>query len=366
MTVLSTIIAKTYKHVAKPIFFRRDPEDVHDHVTALGERIGRSSIGRLVTDRIFAYHDEKLTQQLNGLTFTNPVGLSAGFDKNAQLLNILPSVGFGFAEIGSITGEPCEGNPKPRLWRMPEQQGLVVYYGLKNDGCGVVVERVKQAMPSRMIVGVSVAKTNNEATCDLERGIEDYAKAFAKATEAADYITVNISCPNAFGGQPFTDAARFDVLMTRLDAIPTTQPVYIKLSPDIDDAMLDALLTSASRHRVHGFISSNLTKNRDAHQNAPGQGGMSGKIVAAAADRQLAFLASHTGKTYTLIGCGGVFSAQDAYQKIRLGASLVQLATGMIFVGPQLIGDINRGLVALLEADGFTSIGEAVGTLRTS
>lgn len=362
MTALTKAIAYGYKHIAKPIFFKLDPEDVHDRVTAMGALLGRNTFSRSLTERIFAYHDKCLTQTIDGLTFTNPVGLSAGFDKNAQLLNILPSVGFGFAEIGSITGEPCEGNPKPRLWRMPEQQGLVVYYGLKNDGCEVVVERVKQAQSSPMIVGISIAKTNNAATCDTDVGIEDYAKAFTKAAETAHYITVNISCPNAFGGQPFTDAERFDALITRLDTIAATQPVYIKLSPDIDDATLDAILTSASRHRVHGFISSNLTKNRDAHPNAPGQGGMSGKIVAAAADRQLAFLATHTGKTYTLIGCGGIFSAQDAYTKIKLGASLVQLATGMIFVGPQLIGDINRGLMKLLSQDGFTHLREAVGS----
>ncbi len=366
MSILTQTIALGYKHLAKPIFFRFDPEDVHNHVTAIGRAVGNFKLGRTLTNRVLAYQNPMLEQTICGLTFQNPVGLTAGFDKNGELLNILPSVGFGFSEIGSITGEPCEGNPKPRLWRMPEQQGLVVYYGLKNDGCEVVVERVKHALPSKMIVGISVAKTNNASTCDLERGIEDYAKAFIKATQAAQYITINISCPNAFGGQPFTDPTRFDALMTRLDTIRATQPVFIKLSPDLDDAALDGILTSASRHRVHGFISSNLTKNRSAHPNAPGQGGMSGKIVAAAADRQLEFLAAHVSKTYTLIGCGGIFSAEDAYRKIRLGASLVQLATGMIFEGPQLIGDINRDLVKLLKRDGFASISEAVGAHHTA
>lgn len=361
MTVLSQGIAAAYKHLAKPIFFRLEPEDVHDRVTAIGHFIGEYRVGRLLTERMFAYRDPILEQTIHGMQFINPVGLSAGFDKNAQLLNILPSVGFGFAEMGSITGEPCEGNPRPRLWRMPDQQSLVVYYGLKNDGCDVVVERVAHAHHGDMVVGISVAKTNNRETCDTERGIEDYAKAFARAADAAEYITINISCPNTFGGEPFSDPQRFDALMTRLDAIPASQPLFIKLSPDMDDAMLDAVLTVASRHRIHGFIASNLTKQRDNISGAPAKGGISGKLVEGAADKQLDFLATHAQGRYTLVGCGGIFSAEDAYKKIRKGASLVQLATGMIFQGPQLIGDINRGLASLLRRDGFSSIREAVG-----
>jgi dihydroorotate dehydrogenase len=365
MTLVSSLSATCYRHIAKPYFFRQDPEDVHDTMTRLGETLGKFGATRFLARAAFAYDDPRLQQRVDGIDFPNPIGLAAGFDKDAHLVDILPSVGFGFEEIGSVTGEPCAGNPRPRLWRLPKSKSLVVYYGLKNEGCEAVSARLRGrrfAIP----IGTSVAKTNCAATVDTDAAIADYEKAYRAFADIGSYTTVNISCPNAFGGQPFTDPASLERLLARLEKVPTRKPTYLKLSPDVVGDQLDAVIDVAMRHGVRGFISSNLTKDPAAAtlvggEKFPEKGGLSGKAVAALADAQLAHVRRRTGGSATLIGCGGVFSAEDAYRKIRAGASLVQMITGMIFEGPQVVGDINRGLAALLKRDGFANVGEAVG-----
>lgn len=335
-------------------------------MTRLGERFGRSRVGRWVIGTMFRYAHPMLEQVVAGIHFPNPIGLAAGFDKDAHLVDVLPEVGFGFAEIGSVTGEPCAGNSKPRLWRLPKSQGLVVYYGLKNDGCEAVAARLA-GRTFRMPIGISVAKTNAPETVDVAKGMADYAKAFRAFAEIGDYLAVNISCPNAFGGEPFTDPARLERLLTTLDAIATTHPVFLKMPVDLSESSVADLLDVAKAHRVQGVIFANLTKRYDRplidEKERVGlvKGGVSGKPVAEASSRLLAWAYRTYGSRFVYVGCGGVFSAEDAYEKIRQGASLIQLITGMIFEGPQLIGEINRGLVRLLLRDGFTSVAEAVG-----
>jgi dihydroorotate dehydrogenase len=362
---MAKIIGFLYRNILKPILFRFDAEKVHDAFTAIGAFLGRYRITRWKTRWLFAYKNPRLEQTVLGIRFANPMGLAAGFDKDAKLTDIMPCVGFGFEEVGSITGGPCEGNPKPRLWRLPKLKSLVVHYGLKNEGCEDVASRL--AGKKFMIpVGISVAKTNNAECADMEKGIADYAKAFvAFAYEGiGDYFTVNISCPNAYGGEPFTDSSRLDKLLTRLDAIPTEKPVFLKLSPDIFGEKLDALIEVCGRHRVHGFICTNLTKEKKEEHDIRLKGGLSGMMVQRLSDEQISYIYKKTRGRYVIIGLGGIFSAEDALRKIQLGASLVQLITGMIFEGPQIVGEINRGLVKLLDKNGLKNISEAIGTLN--
>lgn len=353
-----------YQYVLKPVFFRNDPEFVHDHMTRAGTLLGRYSFGQKLIQGLFQYKNPILAQDVLGIHFTNPIGLSAGFDKNAELTDILPSVGFGFAEVGSITGSPCAGNPKPRLWRLPLSKSLLVWYGLKNEGCEAIAEKLRSkqfAIP----IGMSVAITNNKENLELENAVRDFAKAFRTMESLGSYTTINISCPNTLGGQPFIAPPVLDHLFDVLDEIPTKNPVVIKLSPDITRPELDGLLAVARRHRIDGIICTNLTKRRDnpkiLDKNIPSMGGMSGSIVQDVSDNMLAYISRKEKKRFVLIGCGGVFTAADAYKKIRLGASLVQMITGMIFEGPQLISEINQGLARLLKRDGFKSITDAIG-----
>jgi dihydroorotate dehydrogenase len=310
------------------------------------------------------YDHPALVSTVAGLTFENPVGLGAGFDKNALLWNILPDVGFGFAELGSITGERCAGNPKPRLWRLPKYHALQVYYGLKNDGADAVSKRLAGVRP-RMVLGISAAKTNNAATADPTVAVADYRHVVEKFRDIADFFTINISCPNAYGGQPFTDSGLLERLLSAVDACNVRQPVFVKLSPDLTEQNLDALLGVLDNHRIAGIVCTNLTKDETKMDvpkaDIPGRGGISGRVVQRLADAQLLSVARRTKGRYVLMGVGGIFTAEDAYRKIRSGASLVQLITGMVFRGPQLIGQINHDLVGLLEQDGFKNISEAIG-----
>lgn len=362
--LLAEPIQFVYKNVLKKIFFRRDPETVHDSMVRMGKFLGKYQVTRSLTRSIFSFHDPSLTQTIKNITFKNPVGLSAGFDKNAELTDILPAVGFGFLEVGSITGEPCAGNAKPRLWRLPESQSLMVYYGLKNDGCTEIQKRL-QTKDFDIPIGISVAKTNCKETVETTAGVRDYIKAYQIMSPIGHYDTINISCPNAFGGQPFTDKERLDLLLTEINKVRNNKPIFLKISPDLTREQIDELLLVSKKHNIDGFICSNLTKSRKNDRikdlSVPEQGGMSGKIVEDLANNLIEYVYTQTKGKVVIIGVGGIFSAEDAYKKIRLGASLVQLITGMIFEGPQLIGQINSGLAELLKRDGFTNIAEARG-----
>lgn len=358
------VLAISYKYIFKPIAFRLDPEFVHNRVMALGVFLSKFKVTQNIVRSLFAYKHSSLEQSLLGIKFKNPIGLAAGFDKNAELGNLLEAVGFGFAELGSITGEHSLGNQGKRLWRLPKSQSLLVYYGLKNDGAVAIANRIRNLKFS-LPVGISVAKTNSPSTITTEAGINDYLKAYKEFANIGAYTTINISCPNAFGGQPFTDPESLDSLLAEIDKVETRKPVFIKLSPDLDFSGVDALLDVIGNHKVAGIICSNLTKNREnlaiKDLNIPEVGGMSGKVVEDLSNKLIAYVYKKTNGRYVIVGCGGVFSGEDAYKKIRLGASLIQLITGMVYMGPQLIGQINKELVLLLKRDGFGSISEAIG-----
>ncbi len=359
-----------YLNFLKPILFLFDPEDIHDLFTGVGSFLGRYALTKNITAWFFSYQNPGLEQEILGIKFKNPIGLAAGFDKNGLMTDVLPAVGFGFAEIGSVTGKPCTGNTKPRLWRLPNSKSLIVYYGLKNDGA----EKISQRLSGKNFnipIGISLAKTNDEKTVTTEAGIADYLFAYEKMREEelGDYYTINISCPNAFGGQPFNDPARLELLLKKFAETKFTKPIFLKMPPDLTETEVDQIISLARTYKISGFICTNLTKDRgnEVLKNKikdilpTDKGGFSGKVVADLANNQIKYIYQKTKSEFVIIGCGGVFNAEDAYQKIRLGASLIQMITGMIFEGPQVVSEINQGLAFLIQKDGFKNISEAVG-----
>lgn len=356
-----------YRYLLKPIYFRLDPESVHDRMLGVGSVLGRVGALRRFTSFCFEYRHPMLEQDVSGIRFKNPIGLAAGFDKNGRLADILPAVGFGFEEIGSVTGEPCVGNPKKRLWRLPSIDGLVVNYGLPNQGAEAISRKLK-GKKFDVPIGISLAKTNCQACAVDEVGIQDYRKGLEAFLEIGDYYTINVSCPNAFGGQPFQDPESLDRLLNELDVVHTNKPVFVKISADTPITDVPAMVDVASRHHVQGFVIANLTKRyerlgiaEEMKKQGIVTGGISGKPTRELSDALLSEFYRYGGDRFVLIGCGGIFTAEDAYRKIRLGASLVQLITGMIYEGPQLIGELNKGLVQLLQRDGFKNISEVIG-----
>lgn len=422
--IRNKIIRFKYKWILKPILFKFDPEDAHDLFVRIGNFLGLMLATRWLTRVLFDYENPILEQEILGIKFKNPIGLSAGFDKNARLTKILPAVGFGFAEVGSVTGRPCKGNEGRHLWRLPKSKSLIVYYGLTNDGAENIAKKLAateigsgyarsnrfrrqtlevgfQVSPksnfespnNRFPIGISLAKTNDQETITTEAGIADYIKAYEAflKTNVGDYFTINISCPNTFGGEPFVEPERLDLLLSafakvrdgatevvscaaRSDFGSVNRPLFIKLPPDLDNDKLDAIIELVKKYKINGFVSTNLTKDRNnplikdkIKDSLPtDKGGLSGKIVEELATKQIEYIYKKIkdipqAERPIIIGCGGIFTAQDAYNKIKAGASLLQLITGMIFEGPQAISEINQGLVALLQKDGYKNISEAVG-----
>ena len=364
----NSIISFLYKNFGKKLFFLIDPERIHDLFTTTGELLAKFWITRKITAFFFKYSNKSLEQEILGIKFKNPVGLAAGFDKDARMINTMHDTGFGFTEVGSITGYPCAGNSGTRLWRLKKSQGLVVYYGLKNKGSEKLAKKLRNKKFD-IPVGVSIAKTNCKETIDEETGIKDYVKAYKEFQDIGDYITVNISCPNAYGGEPFSDPEKLDRLLTSINKEKATKPVLLKMPLEMTDKEMDELIEVAEKHNISGFICSNLSKKRDNQQvmknvkekELPKSGSISGKPMEELATKNVSRLYKKTKGKYVIVGCGGVFTAKDAYKKIKAGASLIQMITGMIYKGPQAISSINQGLTKLLEKDGYANISEAVG-----
>jgi len=351
-----------YKTLIRPVLFKCDPERVHNQATTLGKILGSNILTRKVISKSFNYKNKKLNLEVLGIKFENPVGLSAGFDKNANLTQIVPSVGFGFEEIGSVTGEKCEGNPKPRLFRIPERKSIVVNYGLCNEGSERIAHKLKNKKFT-FPIGVSIARANNQDIIfDTEKGIKDYLKAYENLKDTGDYLTINISCPNTPDNLSFCEIKNFDRLMKVFSKKEITKPILIKLKPDFSKKQIDDFLEVCKKYTfIKGFVVSNLTTDRKEFDNLTQKGGLSGLPTKKKSNELIKYISTKTKGKYVLIGVGGIFNAEDAYEKIKNGASLVQLITGIIYNGPSLIKEINKGLVELLEKDGYRTISEAIG-----
>lgn len=342
-----------YKALVRPILLRIDPEAAHDRALALAQRCGRSRIARDAADTIFGVQDRRLQQTVFGLDFPNPVGLAAGYDKNALAVDFWASLGFGFVEIGSVTSRPQDGNPPPRLFRLPDQQALVNRMGFNNDGAEAIAPRVAPR-PHRIPVGVNVGKNRDVELADAGA---DYAETIAAFSGRADFFVLNVSSPSTPGlrqlqGREFLDgllaSIRFDV------------PVLLKLAPDLTFDQIDDVLALAlmRKHNLAGIVATNTTIDHPV----PPEGGLSGEPLRARATECVRHIWRQTRGALPVVGVGGVFTADDAYEKIRAGASLVEVWTGLIYEGPSIVAQINRGLLRLLERDGFDNVGEAVGT----
>ncbi len=357
-----------YRLFIKPFFFLLNPEQIHRLITLFGEGLGQLSVAKGFLKLIFKSNKPILRQKIAGVNFNSPIGLAAGFDHEARLTQILPSLGFGFQAIGSITHKPYAGNPRPRLGRLPRSKSLMVNKGLQNKGTAKVINKLKK-LKFDIPLGISVAKTNSQQASSPQKGLKDYLKSFKllKKANLGDYYELNISCPNAFGGEPFTTPKKLDRLLAAIDKLKLKKPLFIKMPVDFSCQQTDKLCQIIIQHKVQGVILGNLSKDRknpaldQKEAKRFSVGNFSGKPTEARSNRLIAFVYRKYHPQLTIIGCGGVFSTKDAYRKIKLGASLVQLITGLIYQGPQLVSQINLELADQLEKDGWKNIKEAVG-----
>ena len=358
---------RLYKRFVKPILFLFHPDRVHAGIVRVGAWLGKTSVTRALLRAVFVYRHPLLKTTVCGITFQNPVGLAGGFDKNAELIQTIPCVGFGFMEVGSITHHPYAGNPRPWSVRLKKDKSIIVNYGLKNKGAEVLLPRIQMQTRTCPVI-VNIAKTN-DSRIKGDASVADYIASFRLLQDVADMININISCPNTGDGVLFCeDVVLLKKLLDALQAERPHKPIFLKLKPDISSEMVASIVSLVKEHScISGFIISNLTRNRNLLKHVaisdiePYKGGISGQPLKDLSTQMIREIYKLTQGAYPIIGVGGIFSAEDAYEKIRAGASLVELITGMIYEGPGLIKKINKELVTLLERDGFHSISDAVG-----
>ncbi len=360
-----------YRSLLRPLLFRLPPETAHELAlksltfapgltkTLLGNRFKRSPFGKL---RRF------------GLTFSNPIGLAAGFDKDGVALDSLAALGFGFIEAGTVTYHPQPGNERPRLFRLPLDKALINRAGFNNEGAKAFAERVKRNRPD-CVLGVSIGKSKVVA---LEDAVGDYLKSFEAVYPVADYIAVNVSSPNTPRLRELQKTDQLEVLLRALQESNENLanqtdgrgplPLLVKLSPDLDVDELESIVAVARRNKIAGLIATNTTVSRASLKTsrvtieACGEGGLSGAPLRPRSLEMIAKLYNMTDGSMPLIGVGGVFTAEDAWEMISAGASLLQVYTGFIYEGPAIARKINDGLRRIVSEKGFVSLDEAVGS----
>lgn len=343
--------------IARPFLSRLDPERAH----SLAIQALKSG---LVT-RPAEPDDPRLGIRLWDLDFPNPVGMAAGFDKNGEVAGALLRLGFGFAEIGTVTPRPQEGNPRPRLFRLPADRGVINRLGFNNDGHAAVLGRI--ARQRNGITGVNVGANKDSAD-----RIADYVAGVRAFAAHASYLTVNISSPNTPGLRDLQQGAALDELLSRVAVVRDSEsetlgrhvPLLLKIAPDLEPADLDAVAGAVGRHGIDGVIVSNTTLARDnlTDRNRREEGGLSGRPLFRRSTVILARMRRRLGDEVPLIGVGGVESGTTAFEKIRAGASLVQLYTAMTYSGLEVVADIKRELVLHLKRGGFAHLHDAVGS----
>lgn len=359
-----------YKFILRPIIFIFDSEKVHHYFVNLGEAMGRSSIAKFFLKLIFVKEYKILKQRIFGINFSTPIGLAAGFDYNGSLTQILPFIGFGFGSVGTITNNAYEGNPYPRLGRLIKSRSLLVYKGFKNEGIKKISLKLKN-LDFSYPVGLSIGKTNSlndqmsqkEAISDIVSSLKEAERSKLKIS----YYELNISCPNIFGNVSFYPSKNLTELLEKVCDLRLSKPLFIKMPISKTDKEVLEMLKVIVKFPVTGVIIGNTQNNRKDISFVKEElkkypvGNFSGKPTEKRSNELIRLTYKNFGKKLIIVGCGGVFNAKDAYKKIKLGASLIQLITGLVFEGPQLVSDINYELNKMLKKDGFKNISDAVG-----
>ncbi|MCJ8152609.1 quinone-dependent dihydroorotate dehydrogenase [Chryseobacterium sp. SSA4.19] len=336
-----------YKSLIRPFLFKFDPEEVHHFTFSMLKNFG--FITKLFLPKPIV--DKRLEREVFGLKFKNPVGLAAGFDKNAVLFNELGDLGFGFVEIGTVTPKAQAGNPKKRLFRLIEDGGIINRMGFNNDGLEAAIEKLK-GNKGKIIIGGNIGKNTDTSP---EHYTQDYLQCFEGLHPYVDYFVLNVSCPNVGSHAKLEDVEYLRELITEVKKINQTKqvqkPVLLKIAPDLNHHQLDEIVELIAETKIDGVIVSNTSVNREGLKTSPeilaqiGNGGLSGKPIRERSTQMIKYLSDKSNRAFPIIGVGGIHSAKDAMEKLDAGASLVQLYTGFIYEGPDLINEINKELL---------------------
>ncbi|MFD0963937.1 quinone-dependent dihydroorotate dehydrogenase [Pseudofulvibacter geojedonensis] len=343
-----------YKSIIRPIFFAFDPEKIHHFTFSFIKILSKLPFASSVIKGMYQINDPRLEREVFGLKFKNPVGLAAGFDKEAKLYNELGNFGFGFIEIGTITPKGQIGNPKKRLFRLKEDQGIINRMGFNNKGLESAIENLKKRNTD-LIIGGNIGKNTLTKPEDYTA---DYEACFKALHPYVDYFVVNVSCPNVGSHAKLQDKGYLLELLGGLKELNNKEtiqkPIVLKIAPDLNNQQLDEIVEVVEETNIDGVIASNTSVNREGLKatkeqlEAIGNGGLSGKPITERSTRVIKYLADKSNRSFPIIGVGGIHSAQDAIDKIKAGATLVQVYTGFIYEGPKLIKDINKEILKSL------------------
>ncbi len=343
-----------YKHLLRPLLFHIDPENVHNYAYTVLRTAFKLPFAGKIADNIYCSKNPKLEREVFGLKFPNPVGLAAGFDKNALLVDEFAHFGFGFIEIGTVTPKPQPGNDKPRLFRLPSDQALVNRMGFNNQGAEVASHRL-QNRKSNIIIGGNIGKNKDTPN---EQALRDYEKCFDALYEQVDYFVVNVSSPNTPGLRELQDKEPLTQLLQAVQrknqAKPAPKPLLLKIAPDLTDSQLDDIVEIAKETNLAGLIATNTTIGRDdlethlADLQKIGAGGLSGKPLKTRATEVIKYLRAKLPENIRIIGVGGIMTPEDALEKLNAGADLIQLYTGFVYEGPALVKAINEKILTMI------------------
>jgi dihydroorotate dehydrogenase len=345
------MIKAMYKLIIRPIFFLFDPEKIHYFTFSLVEILSKIPLVSSLFRCFYQVNDKKLERTLFGLTFKNPVGLAAGFDKNAVLYNELANFGFGFIEIGTVTPKGQVGNPKKRLFRLKDDQGIINRMGFNNEGLQIAIEQLKKNK-GRVIIGGNIGKNTQTLP---ENYTEDYKECFKGLHPYVDYFVLNVSCPNVGSHAKLNDKDYLLELISECQKLNNQEeqqkPILLKIAPDLNDEQLDEIIELVAETKIDGVIASNTSTTRDNLKASKerlqeiGNGGVSGQPIKNQSTKVIKYLADNSNKSFPIIGVGGIHSEKDALEKIKAGADLVQIYTGFIYEGPSLVKRINKAIL---------------------
>ena len=338
-----------YKHILKPIFFLFAPEKAHHIVTDAFKLLMLIPGVKRITEALFVVKDMRLERELFGIKFPNPVGLAAGFDKQASFYEEFASLGFGFIEVGTITPKGQPGNPQPRMFRLPKDEGLINRMGFNNLGLEVARKQL-EGRDRSFIIGGNIGK--NKETPN-ENALDDYLECFHQLHDLVDYFVVNVSSPNTPGLRELQDKEPLLRILNALKSentkLQSPKPILLKIAPDLTDSQLDDIVEIVAESKIEGIIATNTTIAREGLNSdeklLAEAGGLSGKPVRERSTEVIRYLHQKSNGSFPIIGVGGIHSAKDALEKLEAGASLVQIYTGLIYEGPALIKQINKALL---------------------
>ncbi len=340
-----------YKFLLKPIFFLFDPEKIHHFVFSTLKFLFRIPGIPAIFRRLYLIKDKRLERTVFGITFPNPVGLAAGFDKNAMLFDELGAIGFGFIEIGTVTPLAQSGNPQPRMFRLPTDAGLINRMGFNNEGAQSAAERLRKRK-TKVVIGGNIGK--NKITPN-EQATDDYEKCFDALHPVVDYFVVNVSSPNTPNLRDLQEKGPLTELLMRLKKLNSEKsiqrPILLKIAPDLTNGQLDDIIDIVKSTEIDGVVATNTTISRDnlntdkTETEKMGAGGLSGKPLTNRATEVIRYLSEKSGKAFPIIGVGGIHSGEDAIEKLNAGATLVQVYTGFIYEGPAIAKKINKAIL---------------------